>query len=316
MRRWKKRQVGEGFTSGVLEYMEQLRSEGRYSSAKSYRDALGSITRFLGKRSIAYRDITLSCLHRYQSYLLGQGRSWNTVSTYLRRVRHIYYRGVGKGAAPYVRRLFREVFTGVESRRKRALSAAEMCRLMTARVDDPSLRRTQLSLSLMFLYGGMAFVDFAHLRPGDISEGCLEYRRQKTGTSLRLSLPEEAERLSSELSAGVLPGSAYLYPFLSGACEGEAAYREYLSALARFNRDLRLLARAVGVTSPVSSYTIRHTFATRLRELDVSIEVISELMGHKSIKTTQIYLRSFSLDRLSAENTACFNSVYHNSAAG
>ena len=45
------------------------------------------------------------------------------------------------------------------------------------------------------------------------------------------------------------------------------------------------------------------------KEQDVSIEVISELLGHKSIKTTQIYLKSFSLERLSTVNRNCFESV-------
>ena len=60
----------------------------------------------------------------------------------------------------------------------------------------------------------------------------------------------------------------------------------------------------------MSSHTIRHSFATTLKEQDVPIEMISELLGHTSIKTTQIYLKSFSLERLSAVNRACFESVY------
>ena len=52
-----------------------------------------------------------------------------------------------------------------------------------------------------------------------------------------------------------------------------------------------------------------HSFASFLKEQDVSIEVISELLGHKSIKTTQIYLKSFSLERLSKVNRNCFESV-------
>ncbi len=31
---------------------------------------------------------------------------------------------------------------------------------------------------------------------------------------------------------------------------------------------------------PVTSYTIRHSFATTLKEQDVPIEMISELLGH------------------------------------
>lgn len=74
---------------------------------------------------------------------------------------------------------------------------------------------------------------------------------------------------------------------MSGRRTGEAAYKEYNRTLSRFNRELKLLARSTGVTLPVTSYTIRHSFASFLKEQDVSIEVISELLGHKSIKTTQ-----------------------------
>ena len=92
---------------------------------------------------------------------------------------------------------------------------------------------------------------------------------------------------------------------------GEAAYAEYNGALLRFNRNLRSLAETCGVGEPVTSYTIRHSFATTLKEQNVPIEMISELLGHKSIKTTQIYLKSFSLEKLSTVNKLCFESVYN-----
>ena len=75
---------------------------------------------------------------------------------------------------------------------------------------------------------------------------------------------------------------------------------------------LKELANACGVTEMVTSYSIRHSFATTLKEQGVPIEMISELLGHQSIKTTQIYLKSFSLDKMSAVNKACFESIYNN----
>lgn len=297
------------FTKGIRYYMIRLRAAARFSTAKSYQDALNSLIRFFGRDEIAYGDITRANLRRYQDDLLRRGRSWNTISTYMRRVRCVYNQAVDRGEAPYVPNLFREIFTGVENRRKKAVTQEEIRRLITAPVGSPGLRQAQLAVTLMFQYGGMAFVDLSHLRAGNFREGILDYRRQKTGTPMRILVPEAARNPLQELSSHTRPDSPYLFPFLSGTQSGEAAYREYKSSLARFNQRLRALARAAGITAAVSSYTIRHSFASILKELDVPIEMISELLGHKSITTTQIYLKSFSLEKLASVSRMCFESV-------
>lgn len=297
------------FTEGVRRYMTRLRAAARFSSAKSYQDALNSLIRFFGRDEIAYDDITRANLRRYQDDLLRRGRSWNTVSTYMRRVRCVYNQAVDGGEATYVPNLFKEIFTGIESRRKKAVTQEEIRRLITAPVGSPGLRQAQLAVTLMFQYGGMAFVDLSHLRAGNFREGVLDYRRQKTGTPMRILIPEATRNPLQELSSHTRPDSPFLFPFLSGTQRGEAAYREYKSSLARFNQRLRALARAAGITATVSSYTIRHSFASILKELDVPIEMISELLGHKSITTTQIYLKSFSLEKMASVCRMCFESV-------
>lgn len=165
---------------------------------------------------------------------------------------------------------------------------------------------------LMFSFSGMAFVDFAHLRKENVKDGVLSYHRQKSGSFIRVEIPADVRLLLDELAVCTDKDSPYLFPFLSGKKTGEAAYAEYNGALLRFNRDLRSLAETCGVGEPVTSYTIRHSFATTLKEQGVPIEMISELLGHQSIKTTQIYLKSFSLDKMSAVNKACFESIYNN----
>lgn len=297
------------FTEGIRQYQTHLVAKGKFSTAKSYQDALNSLIRFFGREEIAYGDITRASLCRYQDDLLGRGRARNTVSTYMRRVRCVYNLAVESGEAPYVPGLFRGIFTGVESRRKKAVTQEELRDLITTPVGEEKLRRTQLVVSLMFQYGGMAFVDLSHLRAGNFREGVLDYRRQKTGTPMRILIPEATRTPFRTLAAHTRPGSPYLFPFLSGTKSGEAAYREYNASLARFNRDLKALARATGVTATVSSYTIRHSFASILKEQDVPIEMISELLGHKSIKTTQIYLKSFSLEKMAAVSRRCFEKV-------
>lgn len=301
----------KGFVAGVRDYISRLMVEKRFSTAKSYQDALNSFIRYRETEDIPYMSITKEDLRGYEAYLLGGGRVRNTVSTYMRRLRCIYNKAVERGEAEYVPSLFHGVFTGVESKSKKSLPIEEQHRLMTVPVEDEELRRTQLATCLMFQYGGMSFVDFAHLTEANFKDGILDYTRQKTGTSMRIEVLDTAELMRMELVSKDPEAAGYLYPFLSGKKEGAEAYAEYKTALARFNRNLKALGKLAGIKSNVTSYTIRHSFAMALKERNVPIEMISELLGHKSIKTTQIYLRSFSLERLTAVNSACFGDVYN-----
>ena len=299
----------EDVVAGMLAYIAHLREVGRYPTAKSYLDALRSFKCFCGMEEIPYAYIDKERLLLYQAWLSKRGCMRNTVSTYMRRIRHIYNLAVEAGEVSYIPNLFKGVITGVESKRKKALPREMLERMFNAELEDQSLRRVQLTVRLMFAFSGIAFVDLTHLKWENIRDGILQYHRQKSGSLIQLEIPSGALRLLDELSACTAKESLYLFPFLSGRRTGEAAYKEYNRTLSRFNREMKLLARSTGVTLPVTSYTIRHSFASFLKEQDVSIEVISELLGHKSIKTTQIYLKSFSLERLSTVNRNCFESV-------
>ncbi len=84
-------------------------------------------------------------------------------------------------------------------------------------------------------------------------------------------------------------------------------YKEYQSALRRFNNQLKSLSRELHLKSAVTSYTIRHSWATNAKYQGIPIEMISESLGHKSIKTTQIYLKGFELEkRTEANRLNCF----------
>jgi integrase/recombinase XerD len=54
---------------------------------------------------------------------------------------------------------------------------------------------------------------------------------------------------------------------------------------------LKSYARKAGVTKPVDLHTIRHTCATHLLAGGADIRYIQELLGHSSLKSTQVYTR-------------------------
>lgn len=109
---------------------------------------------FCGREEIPYAYINRDTLLRYQSWLLAKGCARNTVSTYMRRIRHIYNLAVEVGEAAYIPHLFKHVFTGVESKRKKALPSESLRLLMTSPVTDPQQKRTQSAFCLMFCFAG------------------------------------------------------------------------------------------------------------------------------------------------------------------
>ena len=289
-----------GFSRCADIYIGRLREEGRYSTAHVYQNALLSFSKFCGVHSVSFRQVTRDRLRRYEQHLYACGLKPNTISTYMRMLRSIYNRGVEAGSAPYVHRLFHEVYTGVDVRQKKALPVVALRRLLYEDPQSDRLRRTQAIAALMFQFCGMSFADLAHLEKSALDQNILRYSRIKTKTPMSVEILDTAQEMISQLlnhqpSRPDCPD--YLFDILSGdkKRKDERAYREYQSALRRFNNHLKGLAKALRLTSPVTSYTLRHSWATTAKYRGVPIEMISESLGHKSIKTTQIYLKGFGL---------------------
>lgn len=289
-----------GFNQCAGAYIERLRKEGRYSTAHVYKNALFSFSKFCGTTNISFRQVTRECLRCYGQYLYESGLKLNTVSTYMRMLRSIYNRGVEAGRAPYVPRLFHDVYTGVDIRQKKALPVIELHKLLYEDPKSERLRRTQTIAALMFQFCGMSFADLAHLEKSALDQNVLQYNRIKTKTLMSLEILDSAKEMIDQLRSNkpAVPDCPdYLFNILHGdkKRKDERAYREYQSALRNFNNCLKDLARALHLNSPVTSYTFRHSWATTAKYRGVPIEMISESLGHKSIKTTQIYLKGFGL---------------------
>ncbi len=91
------------------------------------------------------------------------------------------------------------------------------------------------------------------------------------------------------MSEQVLTITDYLLPIIRPTGNPR---RHYQNALHLVNVCLHSIGERIGLSSRLTMYVARHTWASVARSKHIPISVISEGMGHDSEATTQIYLAS------------------------
>ena len=74
---------------------------------------------------------------------------------------------------------------------------------------------------------------------------------------------------------------------------GEDDTRQYQNKIHLINHYLKKLGEELGLSSKLTSYVARHSWASIAKSQDVPLADISEAMGHSTQRTTYIYLKSF-----------------------
>jgi site-specific recombinase XerD len=75
-------------------------------------------------------------------------------------------------------------------------------------------------------------------------------------------------------------------------------YKDIEWSRKRYSKKLKLLAALCGIEENLTSYISRHSFATKAKNLGVPIATISDMLGHKNVKTTEVYLDTLPSDIL------------------
>ena len=294
--------------------IEELKEEKRYGTAHIYQSTLHAFSNFFKSEVIFFHQINRATLKQFETYLRDKQLSWNTVSTYMRTLRSTYNKAADRNLVMDNSHLFSHVYTGVKSETKRALEVEEINQLLNGvplQVLSEDLEECRVWANLMFQLRGMPFVDLAHLYKSDLKGNTLSYLRHKTGTQMIVEIPPTALELVNKYR-DVNPHSPFLFPILSGKNKGEDLYAEYQQALRTLNYNLGRLARRCGITSKVSSYTTRHTWATLAKYCNFSDQLISEAFGHSSVKVTEAYMKSFKNEEIRKANDAIIMYVANN----
>ena len=282
------------------------RSNKKWSTASLYDSVVTKINKFSIGKEVLFNDITPGWLKSFEGFLRASGNSWNTVSTYMRILNAAYNEAVMSDNATFKPLLFNKVYTGVVADRENALDARQMETLIKLSLDQgstlkPYLQQTLQYFVLMFLLRGMPFVDMAFLKKSELKRNVISYRRMKTGRYLVVELEDQAITLLHQL-ANKNKLSPYLFPFIHYPDGSEKAYKEYKTVLRRFNNRLCTIAKLLGIDQKVTTYTARHTWVTIAFICNINSAVISQSVGHSSIKVTETYLKPFQQAAIKAAN--------------
>jgi integrase len=191
-----------------------------------------------------------------------------------------------------------------EETAKRYLPHDSMIKLKTTVMDNAVLERTRRLFLFSYYCYGISFIDAALLTKKNIIRynggSYIVYKRNKTKEAkkvkpIQIKITAEIQELMDWFSANTLLIDDYLLPIVSIAgYKGEQLYNHIRSRFGRNNKNLANLAKALEITDmKLTSYVSRHTMAMTLQDNQVPREVISQILGHSDLATTNTYLDSF-----------------------
>ena len=217
-------------------------------------------------------ELTAEDVNQYQLFLTTERQvSWSTFNVHVCAIRFFYRE---------VLRVDWNVEHIPYHRSGRKLPVVLSCEEVWALFDVTSnLKHRAL---LMTLYsGGLRIGEVVHLKLADIDSGRMMIRvEQGKGRKDRYVMLSQKLLLTLRRYWREYQPALWLFP---GADPSRPLTRGSVD---------RLFARAkerAGIQKRVSPHSLRHAFATHLLERGVNILVIQRLLGHRSLRSTEIY---------------------------
>jgi len=152
------------------------------------------------------------------------------------------------------------------------LSPEELQKFEEYEFSQPRLSFVK-DLFVFCCYTGLPYNELMHLEQKHIVKGFdgnlwIKMKREKTSKELSIPLLPKAETILNRYN-----GEVFVFPRLSNQC---------------YNSYLKEIAAIVGIDKHLTTHMARKTFAsTVLLYNDVSMEIVSKLLGHSSMKITQ-----------------------------
>lgn len=231
------------------------------------------------KKEVLFTDLTFEFVSSFDNYLQSKGYHLNTIAKHMKHLKRYVNVAINKEYMDIQKYAFRKYKIKSIEGSHTHLAPEELYRFENLQLTGRYTRLQKTKDAFLFCcYAGLRYSDFTSLISANIIEFHQEtwiiYKSVKTGIEVRLPL--------------------YLL-FEGKGIEILQRYGDDLDSFfklkdnSNINKELNLLAGLAKIDKRVSFHTARHTNATLLLYSGANITTVQKLLGHKSVKTTQVY---------------------------
>lgn len=253
-------------TDLITEYLEVNKlSPGRERHYEVFKREMKEL-----RPGIRIKEVNYLFAVAYEKMCLKKHNCKNTIATKMRRLKAVVHfaerKGIIKGDP------LKDYRISSQRSKRTALTRSEFLilqEIVNTRKGLPEKLLPALDCFVFCCYTGLRYGDLKTLKITDIKNNQILIDMHKTG--LPVSIP-------------VIPEAAKLI------CVQEDGKCFRVLSNEPFNRYLKDIADHAGIYKNLSTNVARHTFATLSISLGIPLKVVSSILGHTSIKTTEIYI--------------------------
>jgi site-specific recombinase XerD len=298
--------------TAFTERIEELRSAGREGYSGVFKNVLSAFKTFREDKDLFLSDLTPKVLEGWISFLKEKrGVIDNTINHYLRTTRTLYLYAIKRGWVRSEFYPFREIKVSEFSTETspRALDDDKLAELLKLETY-PELQLAKDIFVFSFFGRGISFIDIVLLTQKNIQDGNIIYERKKLAKKpVRVIFPIRRE-IEEILQRYHNPERGYLLPVLDE--NKHITQQQKLDRIhkvrAQVNRDLKIIGSQLQIEG-LTSYWARHTYASFMFRRGMPVMMVKESLKHKSMKTTEIYLKSLGLDAIADFEDQVYNEL-------
>nr|WP_321454222.1 site-specific integrase [uncultured Carboxylicivirga sp.] len=275
-----------------------LNENNRIGNRNNFKDSKSSLMKF--KAKLSFYDITPDFLNEYEKWMLANNRSMTTIGFYLRPLRTLMNQAIenkviSRDAYPFKKRKYK-VPTGKRGNVFLTLDETRIIRSYVPILNSTEERSKDFWL-FSFFCNGMNFKDIFNLKYYQIQNHSFSFIREKTRNTTKedpiiveVQLNKEIKRIIDKWGNKNKNPDNYVFPFVNNSGSVDDQSKKLKQFTKTTNKYMKRICKKVGIEKEVTTYVARHSFAYIIITSGGSIEELRELLGHKSITTTQNYI--------------------------